>query len=1204
MSNHLFLRGIMLLAALMLSIQASAEQKEFRVSLSVKDKSVEEILKVIEKQTPYKFMYHTNDIKSLGKKSIDLKDVALKTAMDACLKGTNISYQIVDDVIVLKRTSTTQPTNKKRTIKGVVNDENGAPLPGAFISLAGTTIGRISDGEGAFTITVPEEEQTALIITFVGYNKKLVMVSDNTPLKINLAPDAMAVEDVVVTGYATTSKKLNTGSSTTINAKDILQSGKTNIAEMLQGQVAGMIVTNTSGRVGASPNIQIRGQSTLGSDLGNQNPIWVVDGIIQDDPIELNNMTGVVDDLKNLIGNQVSWLNPNDIETITVLKDASATAIYGSRASNGVIVITTKSPKGEKVSVSYSGGLTFKSKPNYDQFNFMNSQERVQITEEMLSLGMKFRVMPLKDMNTFEGVMQLYLDNDISAETFLKRRAELETMNTNWFDVLTRNAVSHNHNISVMGRASDKINFTASMGYNKDNGQEISNSMERFTSRIAVTANIHSKLKVNLTLNGTINKTTGVPSGNNSSEILGGGIPLNYATNISRAIPAYEQDGTPAIYRVRTNYKYNDSGSLGFNMENEMNESSAINKGGRLSIALNAQWEIKKWLKYEFVGGYNYSDVTREIYRSERSFYVANGFRGYDYGSVRPNSAEYNASIMPHGGILDENKGNQYSYNIQNKLSFAHTFNQKHTINAMLANEVRSSLKKDFSTSVWGVIPERGYSLTAPPRNVIGITNPYSPNDYGILEDLYRGRTRIYENKNNFVSLFATFVYSYDHRYVFNASIRNDMSNRFGQDTNRRLDPTYSFGLKWNVTDEPLMKSRMKWLTSLNVSINYGIQGNAQLAMSPDLILTKGSVDGVYHEFISTIDAIPNPNLSWERTTNWNYALSTRLCNAVNVSVDYYTRKSNAVISRNIGYENGIATMQLNGGMIYNRGFEATVAFSPVNTEDFGFNISINSSKNWNEGGASTMKKERLEKYGTYTKPEINEIIKEGYPIGSFWAYSFDRLNGQTGSPMFHNMNVDPLWAKENIASMLTYCGTSTPNFTGGVNLTARYKQLTLTSTFSMLLGAKTFLPSPYLKDNGSYDYIPRSEQNLSKDLTKRWRKPGDENFTIYPSLRAKQEKIIMPGEATGGDNKYGIEMWALSDAMVVNKDFFRCTNLSLSYNIDNRFTQKLKLSSLNIAASVTDLFVIGSKRFNGFDPELGDSVRPRTFSISLNIGF
>lgn len=171
MSKHLFLRGIMLLAALMLSIQASAQQKEFRVSLSVKDKSVEEILKVIEKQTPYKFMYHTNDIKSLGKKSIDLKDVALKTAMDACLKGTNIGYQIVDDVIVLKRTSTTQPPNKKRTIKGVVNDENGAPLPGAFISLAGTTIGRISDGEGAFSITVPEEEQTALIITFVAIIK-------------------------------------------------------------------------------------------------------------------------------------------------------------------------------------------------------------------------------------------------------------------------------------------------------------------------------------------------------------------------------------------------------------------------------------------------------------------------------------------------------------------------------------------------------------------------------------------------------------------------------------------------------------------------------------------------------------------------------------------------------------------------------------------------------------------------------------------------------------------------------------------------------------------------------------------------------------------------------------------------------------------------------------------------------------------------
>lgn len=1191
--KHLLLRGLMLLSAFMLFIDAGAQTKEKLVSLSVKEKSVEEILKLIEKQIPYKFMYHTADIKDLGKKSIELKDVAAKVAIEACLKGTKISYQFVEDIIVLKRIADSKPSStKKRAIVGVVQDEKGEPLVGAFVNLAGTDVARIADAEGRFAITVPDEEQTALIVTFVGYDKKLVMVSENKPITVAMQPSAMAVEDVVVTGYQNMRQRDNVGSVVMLKADDIMRDGVTSISQMLQGQVAGMIVTNTSAKAGASPKIQIRGQSTLSSELGNQNPIWVVDGIIQDEPIQLNTSNGAVDDLKNLLGDQISWLNPNDIDKITILKDASATAIYGSRASNGVIVVTTKTPTSDRISVNYSGTVTVKGKPSYDDFNFMNSQERILITDQMLSMGMRYNNEPIKDFNTYDGLMQLYADSDISSDVFLKRRAELETMNTDWFDVLTRTAVSQNHNISVMGRASNKLDFSASMGYTKDNGQDLSNSNERFTSRIKVTANLHEKFKINFTVNGTLSKTEDMSSGS------GAGSPSTYATRTSRSIPAYEKDGQMAYYKRRSTYDYNNTNPLSFNMENEINERPALNKGGRLSFGLIGMWNITKWLKYEFNGGYNYSDAKREAFYSDRSFYIANEYRGYDYGTVQPNSAFFNAAQLPFGGVLYDNNGRQYSYNVQNKLMVEHAFNEKHRFNFMIANEIRSDLQQNNSSVHIGLLPERGNQIIAPPSKITPITGNYN-GGFGILDGIYGGRSGVYENKNNFFSLFATLVYSFNNRYVLNASVRNDMSNRFGLDTNNRFDPTYSFGLKWIVTDEPFLADRMKWLTSLNFSATYGIQGNAQLAMSPDLVFLKGTPQPPYNEFASTIKTIPNPNLTWERTKNWNFSVNGRLFNAVNFSVDYYWRKSNSVIQQNIGYENGISQMSLNGGIIYNKGVEASVSFNPVATKDFGFNVSFNTSKNWNTGGKSTLEIKNQMSEGDFLTSKTDKIVKEGYPIGAFWSYSFARLNDATGMPMFNYMDVNPEAAKSDPTLFLGYSGTSTPSISGGMNLTFRYKKRTLSSMFSMVLGGKTRLPNPYTTAS-FLNNVPDGTINLSKDLNKRWMKPGDENNTIYPALQAGQNQVTMPN----GNSDEAVKFWGNSDAMVVNKDFLRCTNLKLSYNMTNLVAKKLKLNTLTIAGSVSNLFVVGSNRFNGFDPELGDSMMPRTFSLSLNIGF
>lgn len=268
------------------------------------------------------------------------------------------------------------------------------------------------------------------------------------PVTIILEPEEAQLDEVVVTGYQSINRRDMVGSYTTVKAADIMMPAYNSIDQMLQGKIPGMVVVNSSSRIGSSPKITIRGTSTI---FGNTDPLWVVDGIIQPDPLPIDASSAVTEDMKNLIGNQISWLNPADIETITVLKDASATAIYGSKASNGVIVITTKKGSAERTSIRYSTNLSFRARPNYGMFNFMNSKERIQFSKEAYDAGIRYQSDPLPQIYTYEGLMAMYNNRQISEENFMKQMEYLETCNTDWFDILCRNSVSHSHNLSITG---------------------------------------------------------------------------------------------------------------------------------------------------------------------------------------------------------------------------------------------------------------------------------------------------------------------------------------------------------------------------------------------------------------------------------------------------------------------------------------------------------------------------------------------------------------------------------------------------------------------------------------------------------------------------------------------------------------------------------------------------------------------------------
>lgn len=1167
--------------------------KTAKITLSIKNKPLDTILDNICKQAKAQYALDAGvKIDRTRTYTLDVKGVTVTDALEKLLKESNYQYSLVDDKIIIKKREqeVSKTTVGKLFVSGNVLDSNKEPIVGATVIVVGTPIGAITDTNGAFTFLA--EINSKVEVSFTGKKSVTLEIGDKTKTHtITLEDDALAMDDVVVTGYQQFDKRDNTGSITKIKAEDLNLKNVTNIAEALQGQVAGMIVTRNSARAGTSSTVQIRGTTTV---LGNRDPIWVVDGIIQDDPISVNASSNMVDDMKTIIGNQVSWLNPDDIETISVLKDASATAIYGSRASNGVIVITLKKAKSDRVSVNYSGSINYQGEPNYGQYNLMNSQERIKFSEEAYEAGVLYGSEPIAQKYTFEGLLKMMIDGKISTDEYALGKSRLETLNTDWLSLLTRPTFSHKHNLSVTGM-SGKVNYNISAGYNKTLGQEIGNSSENFTARSAIGIRVNDRLKVDMSINGSIATNKGYGKGVS---------PMNYALTTSRAIPAYEENGELAFHRLVSHYSsgYNlDSKDLGFNILNEMEHSYSRVGTNNLSLNLNLDYLLCSWLKYQFTGGYQYTTTDRESYSGERTYVIADTYRGYDFGAVAPDSPWVKAAVLPHGGELFTDNGKATSINIQNKLLISKNFSDESRLNIMLATEIRSNPKNTISNTAFGYIPERGNMLVMPtsPKEFVSMGNQ-TLQPYGPFEQLYNARWKKDVGTDNFFSLFATIAYSFRNRYVFNFSVRNDASNRFGQNVNKRIDPTYSFGLAWRVKDELFLKDRAKWLTDMTFKATYGIQGNALLNKSPKVSFKQMNTMVNFNDYYSKIMSIPNPNLSWERTYTWNFGLELRLFNAVNIVADYYTKRSNAIVMQDVPVENGLSQMDINGGMIYNRGAEVTLSFSPVNRKNFGFNFSINSSKNWNKVGSTTMQYN----FNQFIDGPTDKIIKEGFPLGAIWSYPFIGLNPANGAPMYDNFplaegviyNGDP-------TSLLTYHGSKTPDFTGGINLGLRYKKLTVRTNFSVIMGGVTRIASPYANFPSNGSRLPLSTVNISRDVAKRWKKPGDEKSTnLYALNTGGSSTIVSPFLPATSLNIY--EMYSTSDLLVAKSSFLRCNNIDLSYAFGEALCEKLRIRSLTVSGGVNNLFVVASKKFNGYDPELGNSVMPKTFSFGVSIGF
>lgn len=1152
-----------------------------KVSLKMTDVTVQEVFSSLERITNYTFLYKLDLVGKCGKVNVDVTDREFDELLKDLLSPLGLAFTIDDQVVVITPVKMEDNKKKEITIKGRVFTKDSTGVPGATVILKGTSTGVITNIAGEFTITIPYTESPVLKFSFLGMKTREVKYVGQKEMLVLMEEDVKAMDEVVVTGYQRIRKSDMVGSTNTVKREDLFFDGTNSIEQMLQGKLPGMLVMNTSGLVGKRQKVRVRGTSTL---LGNQEPVWVVDGIIQEDPIpfksrELDAYGSISQDnfdmVKDFVGNAIAWLSPNDIEDITVLKDASATVMYGVKAANGVILIKTKRGKAGRMSVNYSGSVAITPRLTYEKMNLMNSKERVEVSREVYARGLTANQRPLESIG-YEGLLGRYLAKEISYDEFDREVKKLETTNTDWFGLLFRNSVSMNHSLSVSG-GTDKISYYGSVNATENKGTSIGNESTSYSASLNFSAKFGEKIDLTFGVNASTAETQGYYQVD----------PFGYASKTSRVIPCFAEDGKKYFYKDVNGYMYN--------ILHELSMTGNKNTTRSMGASVNFRWDILKGLQFESSFGLNTSNVVGESFADEQSQYITK-LRRYEFGSQRPADRLYQESQLPNGGELNTTENRNFNYTWRNVLSYNYVLAEKHRFSLMIGQECRSNKYDGVSSTIYGYYPGRGKSVTMPPITVL---NP-GGDDYVANELLKSFNTVVTDRKSNYLGFFGSFSYGFNERYVLTASLRSDASNRFGQDTRNRFLPVWSVGARWNVHYEPWMQNQ-RVISDLNFRISYGWQGNVAENYGPDLIARVGSGATTIDqnrtgEYMMFIKSLPYGNLRWEKTKTINMGTDFGLFeNKVTWTVEYYYKKTeDMIVEKQVPYAYGVASMPINGGNMSNQGLEISAGFTPVRTKNFVWNVSVNTSKNFNKV------KSDLNEYKNWQAAVSGNLNKNGYAVSSFWAFDFKGLNPETGAAEFNMLS-----AEENpdvlsdATTFMKYMGTLEPDFQGGVSMSWRYKSLSLSTSFNLQIGGKKFLYHVF--DEDMVTSTPSAYVNLPKEMVKRWKKSGDELKTDVPALLSSSStSVTLPNGVTD----YSPRLYNYSDVRVVDASFLRCNSLSLNYTLPEKWIKRMCLKNLALSASMSNPFKIVSKGFRGIDPEVATGAQPlsRTYSFGINV--
>ena len=1198
---------------------ANVLSQHTRVTLEVSNTPLSDVLEELSRQTQCDFFYNYSLIRTKGTVGVKAVDKELEEVLQGLLPALGLEFTFDDKVVVIREKAPAQQARVLR-VAGKVTDRNNVPLAGVAVHVKGSNRGTVTDQAGMYNLVSGGADDVTLVFSFIGMNTREVKYTGQATVDVVLEESPLALEEVVVsTGYQNISLRETTSAIQSIKAEDIVLPGLTSIDQMLEGHVPGMVFMQNSGQVGAAPRLRIRGTSTI---LTSQEPLWVIDGIVQESPVDVDPSQINDLDFVNLLGNAITGLNPEDIAQIDILKDASATALYGARAANGVIVITTKQGRQGPPSLSYSGSLTFMRRPHYGDasVNMMNSVDRIAFSRELIEKRVAYP--QVKAWLGYEKPISDYWTGQISFAEMQRLVSEYEAVNTDWFDILMQNSVSHKHTVSLSG-GSSVVNYYVSLGLNDSRGSIKDEKLKQYTASINLSAN-YKKWSFRFNFNGNSDQKKYSP---NDIEVT------KYAYETTRALPAYNPDGTLWYYDrdARTGDTTVDYFSP-FNILHEMRNSSQDIRSSGLKASAVIDFQINDALKVSATGSYSVSNTTQEIWHGENSFYAAR--------LRQPPYYSFDRNLLPFGGELQYQNTERYAYTARAQMDFKRfaDADRKHLINASAGGEVSSNQYYGAAQTYRGYLKERGKKMAS-----VNLADyPYYAKWLGEDEQA-RG---VWTDKlTNIVSGYATASYTYDNRYTVNANVRIDASNRFGSKANEKLAPIWSLSARWNTKRDILQSAG--WIDDLSVRGSFGYQGNMLESESAKLIIEKGGIDPDLEEYESVISSYPNPNLKWEKTTSYNLTADFALLrNRIGGNISYFYKKTrNAFLNKTVSNVNGMGSWVVNEGELENQGLELTLRMVLIDSRTSNPNglrwiLTTNYGNVTNKVLGRTKDKTSNNDIN-YAGLLSGSYVVEGRPLNSFYSYQYYGLNPSNGIPVFYGsdriqyLNYERTDLLEKYAGMelvdvfmdlMTYSGTRVPTLQGSIQNSFTWRRFSASLSLAYSLGSKVRLLQMYPNVNSSFNTIaPQPASNVRKEFLQRWRNPGDELHTDIPGIvsSAEYEQTMsgkmwwVTGEATSvnGENlRLARDLWSMydnSDMRTVSGDFLKVQSLSIRYNFTDAFCEKLKIKSAYVSFSGTNLYTFCHKRLKGQDPAtqsgtaptINLSLRPN-YSFNLNISF
>ena len=1082
----------------------------------------------------------------------------------------------------------TAQQNQKR-VSGIVVDASKMPIPGASVYISssmvgsktkeegvldGAMLGTTTDFDGNFEMNISETIKS-LVVSYMGFKTKTIDVSGTSiNLTIVLEESTESLEEVVITGYQKIEKRKATSAYSTIAVSEIEQAGVATVDQMLTGQLPGVVVQPTSGAPGAPSKISIRGTATLN---GSSDPLWVLDGIPlegQDIPKDFRDK----DNIDNLQSFPIAGLNPQDIESITVLKDAAATSIYGARAANGVIVITTKKGKKGSMRVNASANAFVTQKPDYSKLNLMNSDQKVDFE---LFLASRKDLTYQKDRGEVARILNTYnayetfqnngfsaLSSDVQTEI-----NNLRTQNTNWGNQLYQMAVNQQYNLSISG-GNEQNTYYASAGFFDEKGGTIGTGQQRYNITLKDNFNLNDKFKVGLALFASQNKTSSYITGADSYTN-----PARYARNANPYLRLTDDQGN---YIYDPDLVERSDLNLQYNVLEERRNTSHDLVANSLKSIINADYDLTDDLHFSTQLGLQFDFNRTEKFSDKNSYYTRKYRQRSQY--TTPTGSAY---FMPEGGIIQNWNTDVFQYNWKTTANYNTSFEDVHELDVMLGTEFRRNKNREIQTKGFGYNPNT--LTTIPITNERVLTNP--------LFDAYKKRY----TENAFASFFGTASYTYDRKYTVFSSLRYDGSNLFGVNPKYRYLPIWSVAGSWNVHQEDFMDA-FELVSNLKLRGSYGIQGNIDKNTSPFVLGLYDNVSilpGTSEEIIQALGA-PNPDLRWEKTTSSNVGIDLGLFNnKLNLTGDYYYRKSTDLIGlRAVPLESGYNFINTNWGTVSNRGFELSINTLNISSSNFkwtsGFNISHNKSIVEDIQIREESFKPSLKGYSANAIFAIKTAGLDSNGLPLFWkdgrkvsAVEFYNLEEATDGSQL---------TREEHRNLYSYVGDGAPKFSGGFRNTFQYKQFDLRILSNFILN-QTVQAAP--------SYSPTLAQ------------PGT-NYSTQILNAGTGNLPALIGANSPGFNTNLVYSWYNSfddgktyddlDIWVKDISYIRISSIRLSYAVPNKHLEKLKLTGLNFNIEGRNLLVFGSDYDGYFDPETYGSLYaqpiPKVISAGFNLTF